>query len=312
MEGNDQISEESIQQESAQQANRQEIPAIRSVGIVSRPRRIDVDCVVPPLLDWLAQHGITAVLDRETAACLPAGNAGQPREVLPSTTDMLIVLGGDGTLLAAARLMSVRNIPILPVNLGALGFLTSVTLDDLYPVLDLAIRGEARYSERVMLESRVMREGRTFHHARALNDAVLNKAALARIVDLQLHVDGEFVSNYKADGLIISTPTGSTAYSLAAGGPIVYPIVSAFIITPICPHTLTNRPLVIRDTARIDVEFQGGDAPIYLTLDGQVGVELAPGDRVALSALPERLRLVRPQQKSYFSVLRDKLKWGER
>ena len=312
MEGNDQISEESIQQESAQQANRQEIPAIRSVGIVSRPRRIDVDCVVPPLLDWLAQHGITAVLDRETAACLPAGNAGQPREVLPSTTDMLIVLGGDGTLLAAARLMSVRNIPILPVNLGALGFLTSVTLDDLYPVLDLAIRGEARYSERVMLESRVMREGRTFHHARALNDAVLNKAALARIVDLQLHVDGEFVSNYKADGLIISTPTGSTAYSLAAGGPVVYPIVSAFIITPICAHTLTNRPLVIRDTAHIDVEFHGGEAPIYLTLDGQVGVELAPGDRVALAALPERLRLVRPQQKSYFSVLRDKLKWGER
>jgi NAD+ kinase len=208
--------------------------------------------------------------------------------------------------------MSVRNIPILPVNLGGLGFLTSVTLDDLYPVLEQAIAGQARYSERVMLESWVMRAGRTFHHARALNDAVLNKAALARIVDLQLHVDGEFVCNYKADGLIISTPTGSTAYSLAAGGPIVYPIVSAFIITPICPHTLTNRPLVVRDTAHIDVEFQGGDAPIYLTLDGQVGVELAPGDRVALAALPERLRLVRPQQKSYFSVLRDKLKWGER
>ena len=285
---------------------------IRSVGIVSRPRRTDIDCVVPPLLDWLAKRGITAVLDQETAACLPAGNAGQPREELPSSADMLIVLGGDGTLLAAARLMSVRNIPILPVNLGGLGFLTSVTLDDLYPVLEQAIRGEARYSERVMLESRVIREGQTFHHARALNDAVLNKAALARIVDLQLHVDGEFVCNYKADGLIISTPTGSTAYSLAAGGPVVYPIVSAFIITPICPHTLTNRPLVIRDTARIEVEFQGGEAPIYLTLDGQVGVELAPGDRVVLAALPERLRLVRPQQKSYFSVLRDKLKWGER
>src|SRR6202041_2728590 len=179
-------------------------------------------------------------------------------------------------------------------NLGALGFLTSVTLEDLYPVLELAIRGEARYSERVMLESRVIRGGQTFHHARALNDAVLNKAALARIVDLQLHVDDEFVCNYKADGLIISTPTGSTAYSLAAGGPIVYPIVSAFIITPICPHTLTNRPLVIRDTAHIDVEFRGGDAPIYLTLDGQVGVELASGDKVSLAALPERLRLVRP------------------
>lgn len=296
----------------SQQANRREAPVIRSVGIVSRPRRTDIDCVVPPLLDWLAQRGITAVLDHETAACLPAGGPGRPREELPSSTDMLIVLGGDGTLLAAARLMSVRNIPILPVNLGSLGFLTSVTLDDLYPVLEQAISGQARYSERVMLESRVMRAGQTFHHARALNDAVLNKAALARIVDLQLHVDGEFVCNYKADGLIISTPTGSTAYSLAAGGPIVYPIVSAFIITPICPHTLTNRPLVIRDTAHIDVEFHGGDAPIYLTLDGQVGVELTPGDRVTLAALPERLRLVRPQQKSYFSVLRDKLKWGER
>ena len=288
-----------------------DLPVIRSVGIVSRPRRTDISTVVPPLLDWLAERGVTAILDQETAACLSSG-AGRPREELPSSADMLIVLGGDGTLLAAARLMSVRNIPILPVNLGALGFLTSVTLDDLYPVLDLAIRGEARYSERVMLESRVIRAGQTFHHARALNDAVLNKAALARIVDLQLHIDGEFVCNYKADGLIISTPTGSTAYSLAAGGPIVYPIVSAFIITPICPHTLTNRPLVIRDTAQIEVEFQGADSQIYLTLDGQVGVELAPGDRVTLAALPERLRLVRPQQKSYFSVLRDKLKWGER
>jgi NAD+ kinase len=296
----------------AQEANSREAPVIRSVGIVSRPRRTDIDCVAPPLLDWLAQRGITALLDQETAACLPGGKPGLPREELSSCTDMLIVLGGDGTLLAAARLMSVRNIPILPVNLGGLGFLTSVTLEDLYPVLEQAISGQARYSERVMLESRVMRAGLTFHHARALNDAVLNKAALARIVDLQLHVDGEFVCNYKADGLIISTPTGSTAYSLAAGGPIVYPIVSAFIITPICPHTLTNRPLVIRDTAHIDVEFHGGDAPIYLTLDGQVGVELTPGDRVTLAALPERLRLVRPQQKSYFSVLRDKLKWGER
>jgi NAD+ kinase len=295
----------------ANSAKNQESTAIRSVGIVSRPRRTDIATVVPPLLAWLAERGITAILDRETAACLSSG-AGCAREELPGKADMLIVLGGDGTLLAAARLMVARNIPILPVNLGALGFLTSVTLDDLYPVLELAIRGEARYSERVMLESRVIRAGQTFHHARALNDAVLNKAALARIVDLQLHVDGEFVCNYKADGLIISTPTGSTAYSLAAGGPVVYPIVSAFIITPICPHTLTNRPLVVRDTAHIEVEFHGGDAPIYLTLDGQVGVELAAGDRVSLAALPERLRLVRPRQKSYFSVLRDKLKWGER
>ena len=283
---------------------------IHTVGIVSRPRRSDIAKVVPPLLTWLSQRGIAAILDEEAASCLSC--SGTPRQELPLKADMLIVLGGDGTLLAAARLSAVRNIPILPVNLGALGFLTSVTLDDMYPVLDQAIRGEARFSDRVMLESWVIRDGKIFHHARALNDAVLNKAALARIVDLQLHVDGEFVGNFKADGLIISTPTGSTAYSLAAGGPVVYPIVSAVVITPICPHTLTHRPLVIRDTSTIEVEFQGGDSPIYLTLDGQVGVELRPGDRVKLAALPERLRLVRPQQKSYFSVLRDKLKWGER
>jgi NAD+ kinase len=296
-----------------QQANRvgaQPRPIVHRVGIVSRPRRTDIAKVVPPLLEWLSQRGITAVLDEETAACLSC--SGAPREDLPLDADMLIVLGGDGTLLAAARLSVVRNIPILPVNLGALGFLSSVTLEVMYPVLEHAIRGEARFSERVMLESWVIRDGKTFHHARALNDAVLNKAALARIVDLQLHVDGEFVGNFKSDGLIISTPTGSTAYSLAAGGPVVYPIVSAFVITPICPHTLTHRPLVIRDTSTIDVDFQGGDAPIFLTLDGQIGVELCPGDRVKLAALPERLRLVRPQQKSYFSVLRDKLKWGER
>lgn len=293
-----------------QNTGKPEQPAIRTVGIVSRPRRADIGTVVPPLLEWLKHRGIAALLDEETAACLSC--QGVPRKDLPLSADMIIVLGGDGTLLAAARLTSVRNIPILPVNLGSLGFLTSVTLDDMYPVLEQAIRGESRFSERVMLESSVIRHGNVFHHARALNEAVLNKGALSRIVDLQLHVDGEFVCDYKADGLIVSTPTGSTAYSLAAGGPIVYPIVSAFVITPICPHTLTNRPLVIRDSAKIEVDFQSGDSSIFLTLDGQVGVELAPGDRVKLAALPERLRLVRPRQKSYFSVLRDKLKWGER
>jgi NAD+ kinase len=158
----------------------------------------------------------------------------------------------------------------------------------------------------------VLRQGKPFHCARALNDAVLNKAALARIIDLELRVNGEFVTNYKADGLIVATPTGSTAYSLSAGGPIMYPIVSAFVITPICPHTLTNRPLVIPDSAKIEIGFAAGEAPIYLTLDGQVGVELHASDVLALNAAAERLRLVRPQQKSYFAVLRDKLKWGER
>jgi NAD+ kinase len=285
---------------------------IGSVGILSRPRRQDIAAVVPPLMAWLAERGVTVFCDPQTAECLSPESAAHPREALPSLVDLLIVLGGDGTLLAAARSMNEHNVPILPVNLGGLGFLTSVTLDDLYPVLELAINGQARYSERVLLESRVFRHGKIFHHGRALNDAVLNKSAIARIIDLQLHVNGEFVSNFKADGLILSTPTGSTAYSLAAGGPIVYPLVSAFVITPICPHTLTNRPLVIPDTAQIEVGFAAADSPVHLTLDGQVGVELAAGDVVAVSAAPDRLRLVRPQKKSYFEVLRDKLKWGER
>ena len=285
---------------------------IRSVGIVSRPRRADIAAVAPPLVAWLNARGIAVLCDSETAGCAPDGAMVQARETLPSHVDLLIVLGGDGTLLAAARLMGEHNVPILPVNLGGLGFLTSVTLDDLYPVLEQAVNGHARYSERVLLESQVIRNGSAFHRARALNDAVLNKAALARILDLRLHINGEFVSNYKADGLIVSTPTGSTAYSLAAGGPIVYPQVSAFVITPICPHTLTNRPLVVPDSAQIEVGFEPAGGSIYLTLDGQVGVELKPGDLIKITAAPDRLRLVRPQEKSYFSVLRDKLKWGER
>ena len=285
---------------------------VHSVGIISRPRRTDIAAVAPGLLAWLQERGVNVFCDSETAECVPSSCKVKTREEIPALSDLLIVLGGDGTLLAAARLLGERNVPILPVNLGGLGFLTSVTLDDLYPVLEQALEGQARYSERVMLESRVMRQGKPFHCARALNDAVLNKAALARIIDLELRVNGEFVCNYKADGLIVATPTGSTAYSLSAGGPIMYPIVSAFVITPICPHTLTNRPLVIPDNAKIEIGFAAGEAPIYLTLDGQVGVELHANDVVSLNAAAQRLRLVRPQEKTYFSVLRDKLKWGER
>ena len=285
---------------------------VRAVGIISRPRRMDVAKVAPGLLTWLQERGINVFCDSETAECIPSSCKVKAREEIPAIADLLIVLGGDGTLLAAARLLGDRNVPILPVNLGGLGFLTSVTLDDLYPVLEQAIKGQARYSERVMLEARVLRQGKPVHCARALNDAVLNKAALARIIDLDVHVNGEFVNTFKADGLIVATPTGSTAYSLSAGGPIIYPIVSAFVITPICPHTLTNRPVVIPDTAKIEIAFAAGETPIYLTVDGQVGVELQANDVVSLNAAAEKLRLVRPQAKSYFSVLRDKLKWGER
>ncbi len=234
------------------------------------------------------------------------------RQNLPGQADLLIVLGGDGTLLATARLMTEHNVPILPVNLGGLGFLTSVPLADLYPILEQVLEGKNRISERVMLQAEVVRDGKAVESHCALNDAVLNKGALARMIDLDLQIDGGLVCTYKADGLIVSTPTGSTAYSLAAGGPIIYPLVEAFVITPICSHTLTNRPLVIPNTATVEVGLQAAEESVFLTLDGQVGVELKPGDRVVITKASKKLRLVRPARKTYFEILRTKLKWGER
>jgi NAD+ kinase len=286
---------------------------IKSVGIISRPRREDIALVVPPLVNWLQAHGAKVACDSETSECLGSlGVQARKREELPTCTDLLIVLGGDGTLLSAARLAAERKVPILPVNLGGLGFLTTVSQDEIYSILEEIFGGRHRVSERVMLESEVVRGGAVIRRQIALNDAVLNKAALARIMDVELRVDGEYVTTYKADGLILSTPTGSTAYSLAADGPIVYPTVEAFVVTPICPHTLTNRPLVIPDSALIEVDFKAEDDTVFLTLDGQVGIELQRGDHIRVRKAAEKLLLVRPAKKSYYQVLRSKLKWGER
>jgi NAD+ kinase len=286
---------------------------IRTVGIISRPRREDIARVVPPLVEWLRAHGAEVFCDSETNGCIPrlAGETLK-REDLPGRSDLLIVLGGDGTLLSAARLAADRTVPILAVNLGGLGFLTTVSQDEIYPILEEIFSNRHRVSERIMLEAEILREGTVMRRQNALNDAVLNKAALARIMDLELRVDGEFVTTYKADGLILSTPTGSTAYSMAAGGPIVYPAVEAFVVTPICPHTLTNRPLVIPDTATIEIDFHADDGAIFLTLDGQVGIELMRGDHITVRKAPSRLHLVRPAKKTYYEILRSKLKWGER
>ncbi|MBI3669649.1 MAG: NAD(+)/NADH kinase, partial [Acidobacteria bacterium] len=271
---------------------------MRTLGIISKPRREDISKVVPKLLEWLAAHDLEVFYDHETADCISSATRELPREQLPGMVDVIIVLGGDGTLLATARVMGEHKVPILPVNLGGLGFLTSVTLAELYPILEQVLEGKSRISERVLLQAEVIRGGQVVERNRALNDAVLNKGALARMIDLDLHIDGGYVCSYKADGLILSTPTGSTAYSLAAGGPIIYPIVEAFVITPICPHTLTNRPVVIPDTARVEISFSAGEEPVYLTLDGQVGVELQPGDRIAVTKAPNKLRLVRPAKKT--------------
>jgi NAD+ kinase len=286
---------------------------IRTVGIISRPRREDIARVVPPLIEWLRAHGVEVVCDSETGECIgPLTGQTRKREELPAHSDLLIVLGGDGTLLSAARLAAARQVPILAVNLGGMGFLTTVPQDELYQILEEIFSEKHRVSDRVLLEARIVRDGAVIRRQIALNDAVLNKAALARIMDVVLRVDGEYVTTYKADGLILSTPTGSTAYSLAAGGPIVYPTVESFVVTPICPHTLTNRPLVIPDTAKIEIDFQSEDAAVFLTLDGQIGIELARGDHIVVRKAQEKLRLVRPAKKTYFEILRSKLKWGER
>jgi NAD+ kinase len=286
---------------------------IKTVGIISRPRREDVARVVPPLVNWLQAHGAEVICDSETADCIqPLAAQTKKREDIPGSTDLLIVLGGDGTLLSAARLTAECGVPVLAVNLGGLGFLTTVPQDEIYSILEELFAGKHRVSERVMLDAEIIRAGNVIRHQTALNDAVLNKAALARIMDLELRVDGEYVTTYKSDGLIISTPTGSTAYSLAAGGPIVYPSVEAFVVSPICPHTLTNRPIVIPDSATIEIDFKAEDDAVFLTLDGQIGIELVRGDHIRVRKAANKLMLVRPARKTYYQILRSKLKWGER
>src|SRR6266568_37387 len=201
----------------------------QSIGILSRPRREQLSVVVPPLLKWLQERGIKAVLDEETAAALPAGSKGESRPVVADASELLLVLGGDGTMLAAARLAAPRRIPILPINMGSLGFLTSFTLEELHPALDDTLEGRFSLSERVMISVELERAGKVIDTQRVLNDVVINKGALARMIELELAIDGDFVCRYRADGLIVASPTGSTAYSLSAGGPIVHPAVESFL-----------------------------------------------------------------------------------
>ena len=285
---------------------------IRAAGIVGKPIKDMIASVVPPLIAWLRDRNIEVFVDRETQACVDPSGPCLTREELAGKVDLLIVLGGDGTLLSAARALGGHRIPVLPVNLGGLGFLTSVTLDELYPLLEQVVAGKHRTSERMMLDATILRNGTTAMRQCALNDAVINKAALARMLDFDVHVNGDHVGRYRADGLIVATPTGSTAYSLAAGGPIIDPELGAFVITPICPHMLTNRPLVIPNTARIELDFAEAEDPVYLTLDGQIGSQLQSKDRIAIVQSANKVLFIRPPRKTYFEVLRSKLRWSER
>jgi NAD+ kinase len=282
------------------------------IGIIARPRKSNLAQVAPPLLDWLAKRGIVALYDEETAASLQAGVApGMTREEVAAGSQLLLVLGGDGTLLAAARVAAMHGIPILPINMGSLGFLTSFTVEELYPALEDTLAGRYSVSERVMLKVELERDGQIIETQRVLNEAVINKGALARMIDLELRIDRDFVCRYRADGLIVATPTGSTAYSLSAGGPIVQPAVESFVITPICPHTLSDRPVVVRDSSLIEMKLLANTESVFLTLDGQKGIVLQATDFVRIVRATEILRLIQPLKKSYFEILRNKLKWGE-
>lgn len=284
---------------------------IKTAGMISKPNVPAASAIVPAVLELLHARGIAARIDEQTAEYVP-GQHGLPREEVPEGCDLVIVLGGDGTLLSAARAIAKREIPLLPVNLGGLGFLTAITRDNIFPELERAFRGEHRIARRKLLETEMVREGKVVASYQALNDTVIAKSALARVIDLETHVDNQFVCAYKADGLIISTPTGSTAYSLSAGGPIIFPAVPAICLTPICPHMLTNRPVLVPETSVIRVVSHGPDESVYLTIDGQVGTPIRDGDTIVCRSSGHSLLLIRPPNQMFFDVLRQKLKWGER
>ncbi len=287
------------------------MPSVKTVGIFAKPKAPAATRLVPELLAWLAERGIKARLD-EVAATYAGTDPGIPRGHVPDGCDLAIVLGGDGTLLSAARAIAGRAIPILAVNLGGLGFLTAVPIAALFPELERALTGVHRLARRHLLHVAVLRGESVVAEYEALNDVVIAKSSIARIVDLDVWAGDTFVCEYKADGLIVSTPTGSTAYSLAAGGPIIFPTVSAVCVTPICPHTLTNRPLIIPADLPVRVVSHMKDEDSFLTVDGQVGGALEPGDAVECTASKSEVLLIQPPDKTFFDVLRQKLKWGER
>jgi NAD+ kinase len=284
---------------------------MKSVALVSKPDKPELQELAPAVLRWFEQRGYQVWLDDETAKYVP----GQPwvrRDAIGEhKPDFVVVLGGDGTLLSAARAVGPMGIPILGVNLGSLGFLTEVPLDELYETLEAVDQNRCAAEKRSMLHCELLRKSAVVASHDALNDAVVNKSAIARLVSFDLYLDQVFVSNYKADGVIVSTPTGSTAYSLAAGGPILMPSVDAFVVTPVCPHSLTHRPLVVRDRIEIALVVQSAGEEAFLTIDGQIGMPLQDGDRIVCRKSEYATTLLR-MRKTFFDVLRTKLKLGMR
>jgi NAD+ kinase len=288
-----------------------DVVKLKKVGIYAKKSHPEVEQIAMFAAQRFACAGIDVLIEDGLAEQIGqlTGCAG---DEIPSLVDLILVLGGDGTLISVARQVGDRQIPIVGVNLGQLGFLTEITREELPDMLDKLIAGDYKISERMMIDALIHRDGRVVGKYTVLNDAVINKGALARIIDMETYVDGRHLSTYKADGLIISTPTGSTGYSLAAGGPIIYPEINSLLITPICPHMLTNRPIIIWSRSIVEIEVKFQDDVVFFTADGQVGHKLLPGDRVEVRRSETRARLVISPYREYFQILRTKLSWGER
>lgn len=290
--------------------------SISRVGVVVKPNQPEALKTTCHLVEWLDTRGIKLIgtpeldyeqIERETRCAIEIVE----QEKLAASVDLIVVLGGDGTMIATSRMMGDYDVPVLGINYGTLGYLAEFRVEEMYEALESILTGDFRIDARVRLAVDLFRGEEMLMHSRALNDVVINKSALARIIQIEARMDGHLISGFRADGLIVSTPTGSTAYNLSAGGPVVYPSMNALVITPICPFTLSDRPIVVPDDALIELRLRTPKEEVVLTLDGQVGVPIQPEHRVLIRKSRTTFKIVQPTNRNYFEVLREKLRWGK-
>ncbi len=281
------------------------------IGIIAKNNIEEPFEITKKLSNWLKERGVEVYVEKELGKKIRHPNSID-RTDIPKLVDVILVFGGDGTFLGVAREACKYGTPILGINLGGLGFLTEVTVEELYPMMERIIDGDYEVEDRQMLITSIRRGKKNIGKYEVLNDVVINKGAVARIIDLPIYIEDSHVTTYRADGIILSTPTGSTAYSLSAGGPIVHPKIPVTIITPICPHTLTNRPLVVSSKMKVEIKVTTQEPDTYLTLDGQIGVRLKTGDVIEVKRTDTSVKLIKSPFRDFFTILKTKLMWGER
>jgi len=282
---------------------------VKRIGVIVKPNQPQAWPVVDQMCYWLNERGVEMFVERSIGRLVNCPNLVE-REEMPDIVDVIVTLGGDGTIIAVARLIADRQVPVLGINFGSLGYLAEFTMNEIFDALESVLTGQYVMNSRMMLDATTIRQGEPISRATVLNDAVVNKSALARIIQIDCWIDEQFVTSFRADGLIVSTPTGSTAYNLSAGGPILHPSSEAIVISPICPHTLSMRPLVVPDDAIIELILRAEHEEVMLTLDGQSGHRLYNGDRIRIEKSQNTFRLITPPNRNYYQVLRDKLRWG--